>query len=74
MRYPLARTHPACAGAKVTQTGIHELDQVERIIAAGGFGLASLRARATRLGGQLEMRTAAGRGTQVIPRLPAAAA
>ena len=42
--------------------------------AIGGFGLANLHARAARLGGQLEVRTAAGQGTQVILRLPAATA
>lgn len=42
--------------------------------ASDGFGLANLRARAARLGGVLEVRTASGHGTQVILRLPSATA
>lgn len=39
LRYPVADTHSACAGGKVRQTGIHELDEVERIVAAAGSGI-----------------------------------
>lgn len=35
-----------------------------------GFGLANMRARAETLGAQFEVRTAAGRGTSVVVRLP----
>ena len=35
-----------------------------------GFGLANMRARAEKLGARLEVRTAAGRGTRILVRLP----
>ncbi|MFR9777490.1 sensor histidine kinase [Micromonospora sp. MS34] len=38
----------------------------------GGFGLAAMRARVQALGGTLEVRSAAGRGTAVSARLPVA--
>jgi signal transduction histidine kinase len=39
-----------------------------------GFGLASMRERAKSLGAELDIRTAAGRGTSVVVRLPMSAA
>lgn len=42
--------------------------------ASGGFGLSNLRLRAARLGGQLEVRTTTGKGTEVVLRMPPATA
>ena len=40
LRYPLAGTRPACATIiAMDHTGIDELDELERIVAAGGSGL-----------------------------------
>jgi signal transduction histidine kinase len=35
-----------------------------------GFGLSSMRARAEKLGAQFDVRTAPGRGTSIVVRLP----
>jgi signal transduction histidine kinase len=41
-----------------------------QLASGDGFGLSSMRARAEHLAAQFEVRTAAGRGTSVIVRLP----
>jgi signal transduction histidine kinase len=41
-----------------------------QLASGDGFGLSSMRARAENLGAQFEVRTAAGRGTSIIVRLP----
>jgi signal transduction histidine kinase len=41
-----------------------------QLASGDGFGLSSMRARAEHLGAQFEVRTAAGRGTSIIVRLP----
>jgi signal transduction histidine kinase len=40
--------------------------------AVGGFGMASLKARAARLGGELQVESQPGQGTQVVLRVPLA--
>ena len=41
-----------------------------QLASGDGFGLSSMRARAENLGAQFDVRTAAGRGTSIIVRLP----
>jgi signal transduction histidine kinase len=47
-------------------SGIHDSQAVRR----EGFGFSNMRARAENLGAQLEVRTAGGRGTTIVVRIP----
>jgi PAS domain S-box-containing protein len=42
----------------------------QRLASGDGFGLSSMRARAENLGAQFDVRTAPGRGTSIVVRLP----
>jgi signal transduction histidine kinase len=41
-----------------------------QLVSGDGFGLSSMRARAEKLGAQFDVRTAPGRGTSIVVRLP----
>ena len=41
-----------------------------QLVGGDGFGLSSMRTRAENLGAQFDVRTATGRGTSIIVRLP----
>jgi signal transduction histidine kinase len=41
-----------------------------QLVSGDGFGLSSMRARAENLGAQFDVRTAPGRGTSIVVRLP----
>jgi len=41
-----------------------------QLASGDGFGLSSMRARAEKLGAQFDVRTAPGRGTSIVVRLP----
>ena len=62
------RSHPPNLVLEVTDNGSGIADA--RAASTEGFGFSNMRARAENIGAQLEVRTAAGRGTTIVVRVP----